>query len=106
MDASRGETGDPVSFLVATVIWGILSIFNKSQALSPFEALNSPCLLRCQRDVKPPVQMRWLPSAASRVSTGDSVIPSSCEKNDETAFKQCREIQLSFESGHLCVHST
>ena len=31
-------------FLVGTVILGFLSIFKKSQASSPFEALNSLCL--------------------------------------------------------------
>ena len=41
MDASRGEAGDPGSLLVATLILGFLSIFNKSQASSSFEALNS-----------------------------------------------------------------
>ena len=45
-------------FLVATVILGFLSIFNKSQASSSFEALNSVCLSRCQRDMRPPVYMR------------------------------------------------
>ena len=61
--------------------------FQKSQALSPLEALNTACLLRCQRDVRPPVQMRRGPRAFSRVSTGDSDIPSSCEINNEPAFK-------------------
>ena len=36
-------------FLVGTVILGFLSIFMKSQATSPFEALNSACLSKCQR---------------------------------------------------------
>ena len=58
-------------FLVATVILGFLSIFRKSQASSTFEALNSACLSRCQRDVRPPVQMRQGFRAFSRVSTGD-----------------------------------
>ena len=49
------------SFLVARVILVFLSIFNKTQALSAFEALNSPCLSRCQMDVSPPVLMRWEP---------------------------------------------
>ena len=52
----RLETHGP--FLIAIVILGFLSIFKKSQASSPFEALNSTCLLRCQPDVMPPVQMR------------------------------------------------
>ena len=76
-----------VHFLVATVILGFLSIFKKSQALSPVEALNLACLLRCQRDVMPPVQVMWKPRACSRVSTGDSDISSSCEMKDEPAFK-------------------
>ena len=38
-DSYRGEPGDQGTFLVATVILGFLSIFNKSQTSSPFEAL-------------------------------------------------------------------
>ena len=74
-------------FLVGTVILGFLSIFQKSQASSPFEALNSTHLLRCQRDVRSPVQIRWRPRALPRVSTGDSDIPSSCEMKDNPEFK-------------------
>ena len=70
-------------FLGGTVILGFLSIFKKSQASSPYEALNSVCLSRGQRDVRPPVHMRRTPTTFSRVSTGDSDIPSSCEMNDE-----------------------
>ena len=75
------------TFLVATVILVFLSIFNKSQASSPFGALISTCLSVCQRDVSPPVQIRRGPSAFSRVSRGDSELPSSCEMKDEPAFK-------------------
>ena len=50
----RRETEGP--FLVATVILGFLSIFKKSEATSPFEALNSACLLMGQMDMRPPVQ--------------------------------------------------
>ena len=46
---------------MGTVIFGFLSIFKKSKASSPFEALNSVCLSRCQSDVIPPVQMRPIP---------------------------------------------
>ena len=74
-------------FLVATVILGLLSIFKKSQASSPYEALNSVCLSRGQRDVRPPVQMRLTPTAFSRVSTRDSDMPSPCEMKDEPEFK-------------------
>ena len=81
----RQETDGP--FLVATVILGFLSIFKKSQASSPFEALNSACLLRCQRDVRPPVQVGRGPRAFSRVSTEDSHFSSSTEMKDEPEFK-------------------
>ena len=75
------------TFLVATVMLGFLSIFNKSQASSPFKALNSVCLSRFQSAVRPTVQMRWGPTGFSRVSTVYSDIASSCETNDEPAFK-------------------
>ena len=81
----RQET--EVHFLFGTVILGLLSIFKKSQALSPYESLNSVCLSRVQRDVRPPVQMSWKPMALSRVYTEDSDMPSSCEMKGEPAFK-------------------
>ena len=82
-----------------------LTILRKSQALSPFEALNSVCLSVCQRDVRTPVQIRLGPRAFSRDSTGDSDMPSCCEMKDEPAFKpmqgnpafiQLRASQCSF----------
>ena len=76
-----------VHFVVSTVILGFLSIFKKKKAWSPFEALNSVCLSICQSDVIPPVQMRRRPTAFSRVSTGDSDIPSSCDMKHEPKFK-------------------
>ena len=42
----RWETNRP--FLVSTEILGFLSIFKKNQASSPFEALKSMGLSRCQ----------------------------------------------------------
>ena len=69
------------------MILGFLSIFKKSQASSPFEALNSVCLSRYESDVIPPVQMWWRTMAFSRVSTGDSDITSSCEMKHEPEFK-------------------
>ena len=81
----RPET--EVHFQVGTVILGLLSIFKKSQASSPFEALNSVCLSRCQSDVRPPVQMRRRPASFSRISTGDSDMTSSCEVKNEPEFK-------------------
>ena len=82
----RHET--EVHFLVGTGILGFLSIFKKSQASSPFEAMNSVCLSSCQSDMIPPVQMRRRPTAFSRASTGDSDILSSCEMKGEPEFKQ------------------
>ena len=63
----RQET--EIHFHVGGVILGFLFIFKKSQASSPYEALNSVCLSRGQRDVRPPVQMRRTPMAFSRLST-------------------------------------
>ena len=73
--------------LVSRVILVFLSIFTKCQASSPFEALNSAHLSKSQMDVRPYVQKRLRTMAFSRVSTGDSDIPSSCEMKDEPAFK-------------------
>ena len=81
----RQET--EVHFLFGTVILGHLSIFKKSQASSPYEALNSVCLSRVQRDVRPPGQLRRKPTAFSRDSTEDSDMPSSREMKDEPEFK-------------------
>ena len=74
-------------FLVGAVILGFLSIFKNSQASSPFEALNSVFLSSYQSDVIPPIQMRRRTMAFSRVSTGDSDIPSSCDMQQEPEFK-------------------
>ena len=81
----RREAKRPL--LVGTVILVFLSIFTKSQASSPFEAINSAHLLMYQKDVRPSVQKRWRTMAFSRDSTGDSVIPSSCEMKYEPSFK-------------------
>ena len=80
----RQET--EVHFLFGTVILGLLSIFKKSQASSPYEALNSVCLSRGHIDVRSPVQKTLIPMAFSRVSTGNSDMPSSCEMKDEPEF--------------------
>ena len=92
------------SLLFGTVILVFLSIFTKSQASSPFEAMNSAHLSMCQKDVRPSVQKIWRTMAFSSVSTGDSDIPSSCEMKNEPAFKALQGKRPSFESGHLGVH--
>ena len=81
----RSEAKLPL--LVGTVILVFLSIFTKSQASSHFEALNSAHISKSQLDVMPSVQNSLRTMAFSRVSTGDSDIPSSCEMKDEPAFK-------------------
>ena len=81
----RWETMFPC--VVVTVILGFLSIFKKSQASSPFEALNFACLSRCQRDVRPPLQSRWGRSPFYSVSREDSDMPYPGEMKDEHAFK-------------------
>ena len=80
-----------VHFLVGTVILGFLSIVKKSKASSAFEALNSVCVSRCQSDMIPPFQMSRRPTAFSRISTGDSDIPSSCDMKHEPKFKPLQE---------------
>ena len=97
---------DKCPLLVGTVILVFISIFTNSQALSPFEALNSVHLSKSQMDMRPSVQKRLITMAFSKVSTGDLDIPSSCEMKDEAIFMHCRESRPSFESGHLGVHST
>ena len=66
---------------------GIPINFQKSQVSSPFEALKSARISRCQHDMRPPVQMRRGPRPFSRVFALDSDIPSPCEMKDEHAFK-------------------
>ena len=61
--------------LVGTVILVFQSIFTKSQASSPFDALNSVHLSKSQMDVRPSVQKRLRSMAFSRVSTGYSDTP-------------------------------
>ena len=81
----RQEAKHPL--LIGRVILAFLSIFSKSQASSPFEALNSTHLSKSQMDVRPSVQKSLRTMAFSRVSTGDSDIPSSCEMKDDPSFK-------------------
>ena len=64
----RWETQGP--FPVASGILGFLSLLKRSQASSPFEGLNFTCLWRCQRDVRPPVEVRWGSRPLSRFPEG------------------------------------
>ena len=90
----RQETQD--HFPVASGILSFLSICKRSQAWSPFEALTSACLSRCQRDVRPPVELKPSSGAYSNISTGYSDIPSSCEMTDEPTFKPLQRNQAFF----------
>ena len=100
----RRETKCPL--LVGTVILVFLSIFTKSQASSPFEALNSAHLSKSQMIVRPSVEKRLRTMAFSRVYTGDSDIPASLEMKDEPVFKALQGKPALFESRHLGVHYT
>ena len=86
-DASGSDRQAKRPFSCGKDILVFLTIFSKSQASSPFEALNSANLSKSQMGVRPSVQKRLKTIAFSRVSTGDSDIPSSCEMKDEPAFK-------------------
>ena len=92
--------------LVGTDILVFLSLLTKSQASSPFEALNSAHLSKSQMVVRPSVQKMLRTMAFSRVSTGDSDIRSSCEMKDEPAFKALLGKPAFFQSGHFGVHDT
>ena len=92
-------------FLLGTVILGLLSIFKKSKASSPYEAFNSVCLSRGHRDMRPPVQMTLTPTAFSRVSTRDSDMSSSCEMRDEPEFTPLQENRAFFCVRAFGVHS-
>ena len=84
------------ALLVGTVILVFLSIFSKSQASSTFEAINSVHLSMCQNDVWPSVPKRWKTMAFCRASTGNSVIPSSCEMKYDPPFKPLQGNQAFF----------
>ena len=87
MDASGGEAEDQGSLSSWNSDIGIPIHFQKESGIVTFEALNPVCLSRYQSYVIPPIHMRWRTMAFSRVSTGDSDIPSSCEMQHEPEFK-------------------
>ena len=72
-------------FLFDTVILRFLTILKNCQALSAFAAVKFTWLSSCQSDVRPIFEMRWRPTAFSRVSAGFSDILSFCDMNDEHA---------------------
>ena len=87
MDASGVEAGDKGSLSSCKSDIGIPIHFQKESGIVTFEALNFVCLSRYQSDVIPPIQMSRRTMAFSRVSTGHSDIPSSCEMQHGPEFK-------------------
>ena len=73
-------------FLAATVILRFLLIFQNSQA-SSYRSIELRVPLKVSKGCAAPVKMRQGHGAFCRASTGDSDIPSSCEKNDKPSFK-------------------
>ena len=90
--------------LVGTVIFVFLSMFTKSQALAPFEALNSAHLSKSQMDVRPYVQKSWVrwPSLGSPQGIPTSLLLVRWKMS--LHLRHCRESWPSFESGHVGVH--
>ena len=93
-------------FLFSTVILGFLFIFKKSQASSPYEALKSVFLSRGERDVRPPVQMRWKRMVSLGSPQGIQTCLHLVRWKTSLNLSHCREIVYSFESWPLGVHST
>ena len=86
-DASGGEPGGKVSIVSWHSYIGIPINFHEASCIVTFEALKAAHHSKSQMDVRPSVQKRLRTMAFSRVSTGDSVIPSSSEMKVEPAFK-------------------
>ena len=87
MEPSPVEAGGQASLISLQSYIGIPINFHEESGIVTFEALNSTQHSNCQRDVRHSVQKRLRTMAFSRVSTGYSLIPSSCEMKDEPEFK-------------------
>ena len=85
--ASGGKVGRQASLISWHCYIGIPINFHEESGIVTFEALNSAHPSKSQMDVRSSVQKRLRTMAFSRVSTGDSDIPSSCEMKNEPAFK-------------------
>ena len=86
--------------LVGTVILVFLSIFNKCQASSPFEALNSAQLSKSQMDVRPSVQKMLSTMAFLGSPQGIQTSLHLVRCKMSLRLRHCRESRPSFESGH------
>ena len=78
------------------MILGFLSIFRKSEASSPFEALNTECLSRCQRVVRSPVQMSQRPTFSPGSPQGIQTCLHLVRYKMTLNFSHCREIRDSW----------
>ena len=96
--------GVQVSFSIWNSDIGIPNYFKKLSGIVNIWSSELHVASSCQRHVRPLFEMKKRLRAFCRVSTGDSDILSSFDMNDEHACSLCREIWLSFESGHLGVH--
>ena len=105
-NASGGEPGGQASLISWHRYIGIPINFHEETGIVPIEALNSVHLSKSQMDVRPSVQKRLRIIAFSRISTGDSDIPSSSEMKDESAFKALQGKPAFFVSSHFGVHQS
>ena len=99
----RQET--EVHFAVGTVILWFLPNFKRSQASSPFEALNSVCLSSRQSDVRP--LSRWDGDLQLSLGSpqGIQICLNLLRWKTSLNLIPCRDIRTSFQSGPLRVHS-
>ena len=86
-DSSPGEAGVRGSLSSCYSDIGIPINFQLESIISTFRSIELRVRLEVSRYLKRAVQMRQGPRTVSRVFTGDSDIPSSCEMKDEPALK-------------------
>ena len=87
MDASGGEAGDQGSLSTWNSDIGIPIHFQNESGIVTFWSLEFRVPLEVSKWCDSHIQMRRSTMAFSRVSTGDSDIPSSCEMQHEPEFK-------------------
>ena len=87
MDATEGEAGGQASLISWHSYIDIPINFHEESGIVTIGSSELRHLSMCQKDVRPSVRKRWRTIAFSRVSTGDSLIPSSCEMKYAPAFK-------------------
>ena len=92
--------------LVGTFILVFLSIFTKSQASLPFEALNSAHLSNSQMDVRALSRRGWEIWLSLGSPQGIQTSLHLVRWKMSLHLRHCRESRPSFESGHLRVHYT